>query len=310
MIVLSPLPSAEVAKAEAASSDARRTNRLRRTEALRAFASAQRGDRSIRIDLVKEGLIARLAALFGLARRRLQRLTGLHPRFGSVKADDVLAAAERIAADCAANVPREQREAVADAIRTTAFFSLNAIYLGNDLRAQSRRFRAMLRLLATPPARSPEVGDALSNLPVRRVVRAFSRVADTASELRDLLTLDQRTSPVFRKIEAVPDREFRALFDFWPELSSAISRIWTRLSSSFSLPTLSEGERQTFDTLLLTSLVLFCADESTAESGEAFRTLIRGAITAFERTVNQTLAFAEIAIAVRGLLPERESAPA
>jgi hypothetical protein len=271
--------------------------------ALASFALARAGDPSVPIELVKEGLNARLAALFALARRRLQQTTGLSPRFGSVKSDDVLAAAERIAARCAANVAREQQAAVEDAVRVAAYFGLNAVYLGADVRAQSRRLRAALRSLAAPD-------DAVADLPVRRVVRAISRCADTLADVRDVVTLDHRANPIFRKIETVPDVEFRALFELWPELSSAIGRIWTRVSNAFTLPTLSSEERETFETLLLTSLMLFCADESAAGDGEAFRSLIRNTASAFERGMDRVLALTEIAVAVRRLLPEREAAPA
>lgn len=277
--------------------------RKRRSEAIAAFGAAHAGDRSVPIALVKEGLIARLAASFELVRRRLQHATGLTPRFGVVKSDDVLAAAGRIAARCAAGVALERRAAVEDAVRLAAFFGLNAVYLGSDVRAQSRKFRAVLQTLV---ARS----DSSAELPARRVVRAISRCADTLADVRDMVTLDQRANPVFRKIEAVPEEEFRALFELWPELSAAIARIWSRVSNAFTLPTLSAGERETFDTLLLTSLMLFCADESAPGDGEAFRSLIRTSAASFERGIDRVLALTEIAVAVRRLLPGREAAPA
>lgn len=284
----------------AASRDAARK---RKVLALASFALARAGDVSVPIELVKEGLNARLAALFALARRRLQQTTGLSPRFGSVKLDDVLAAAERIAARCAANVAIEQQAAVEDAVRVAAYLALNAVYLGADVRAQSRRLRAALTALAAP-------GETAANLPVRRVVRAISRCADTLADVRDVVTLDHRANPIFRKIAAVPDVEFAALFELSPELSSAIARIWTRVANAFILPALTARERDTFETLLLTSLLLFCADESGAGDGEAFRSLIRSAASMFERGVDRVLALTEIAVAVRRLLREREAAPA
>jgi hypothetical protein len=277
--------------------------RKQRAEALAAFNAARAGDRTVPIELVKAGLNAQLAALFALARRRLQAATGLTPRFGTVKSDDVLAAAERIAARCAANVALEQRDTVEDAIRTAAFFGLNLVYLGADVRAQSRKLRTALRALAATNVASPD-------LPVRRAVRAFSRCADTLADVRDVVTLDQRANPIFRKIDAAPAEEFRALFELWPELSSSVARIWKRVTNAFSLPSLSSEERETFETLLLTSLVLFCADGSGSGDGEAFRAFVRATSSSFERGMDRVLALTEIALAVRRLLPERETAPA
>lgn len=275
----------------------------RRAEALVAFNAARAGDRTISIELVKAGLNAQLAALFALGRRRLQGATGLTPRFGTVKSDDVFAAADRIAVRCAATATLERRAAVEDAIRTAAFFGLNLVYLGADVRAQSRKLRTTLRALAAPAEASPD-------LPVRRVVRAFSRCADTLADVRDVVTLDHHANPIFRKIDAVPEEEFRALLELCPELSSSIARIWKRVTNAFSLPSLSSGERETFETLLLTSLVLFCADESGSGDGEAFRALVRATTSSFERGMDRLLALSEIAVAVRRLLPEREAAPA
>jgi hypothetical protein len=274
----------------------------RNTPAALAFAQARAGDRSVSPALVKAGLSARLATIFGLARRSIARTTGLSPRFGTVKADDVLAAAERIARTCAENVAPDTRPAVEDAVRTAAFLGLNIVYLGADVRAQSRRFRALLRTLAAgePTARP---------LPTRMAVRTLSRAVDTAADLRDLLTLDPKSNPIYRRIDAVPEARFWALFDLWPELSGAIGRIWVRASSAFTLPTLTEGERETFDTLLLTSLILFCAEE-TGSDAEAFGEMVRAATLTFESGVDRVLSVVEVAAAVRRLIPAYAPSPA
>ncbi len=268
-----------------------------------AFALARAGDRTVPVELVKAGLIARLTSLFGLARRSLQTTTGITPRFGTVKSADILAAAERLADRVAENIPYERREAVADAVRAGAFAALSAIYLGVDVRAQSRRFRDVLRMLGAQ-------ADPSARLPARAFVRGISRFADTLADARDLLTLDQRTSPIFRRIESVPADGFWALFDIWPELSWAIGRTWMRVADVFALPQLSEGERETFDTLLLTSLVLFCADESSVDQVEMYRALVQSAGETFERAIDKVVSVAEIAVAVRRLLPERDAVPA
>ena len=268
-----------------------------------AFALARAGDRTVPVELVKSGLVARLATSFGLARRSLQRATGIVPRFGTVRSAELLAAAERIAEGVAANVPFEQRDGVADFVRAGAFAALSAVYLGSDVRAQSRRLREVLRVLGAQDNPRP-------HLPARALVRGLSRVADRVADARDLLTLDQRSSPLYRKIESVPAAGFWAAFDTWPELSGAIARTWMRVSDVFTLPQLSDGERETFDTLLLTSLVLFCADETSRDQVEAYRELMRGATETFERAIDKVVSFAEIAVAVRRLLPEREPVPA
>jgi hypothetical protein len=281
----------------------RKAIRGRCTPETLAFALARAGDRGVPVELVKAGLIARLTSLFRLARRSLQTMTGIAPRFGTAKSADILAAADRLAERVAENVPYERREAVADAARTGAFAALSAIYLGADVRAQSRRFRDVLRMLGAQTEPS-------ARLPARAFVRGISRFADTLADARDLLTLDQRTSPIFRRIESVPADGFWALFDLWPELSVAIERTWMRVADVFALPQLSEGERETFDTLLLTSLILFCADESSADRLENYRTLVQSAGESFERAVDKVVGVAEIAVAVRRLLPQREIVPA
>ena len=280
----------------------RKAIRGRRTPETLAFALARAGDRTVPVELVKAGLIARLTSLFGLARRSLQTSTGIAPRFGTVKSADILAAAERFADRVAENVPYEQREAVADAVRTGAFAALSAIYLGVDVRTQSRRFRNVLRMLGAQTEPS-------ARLPARAFVRGISRFADTLADARDLLTLDQRTSPIFRRIESIPADRFWALFDIWPELSGAIGRTWMRVADAFGLPQLSEGERETFDTLLLTSLMLFCADESSADRLENYRTLVQSAGETFERAIDKAVSFAEIAVALRRLLSQRDTVP-
>jgi hypothetical protein len=281
----------------------RKTMRGRCSPEMLAFALARAGDRTVPAELVKSGLVARLATSFGLARRSLQRATGIAPRFGTVKTAELLAASERIAAGVAANVPFEQREAVADFVRTGAFAALSAVYLGADVRAQARRFRDVLRLLGAQAEPGPR-------LPARAFVRGLSRVADRLADARDLLTLDQRSSPLFRKIESVPAEGFWAAFEVWPQLSGAIARTWLRVSDVFALPQLSDGERETFDTLLLTSLVLFCADETSRDQVEAYRELVSGATEAFENAFERVISLAEIALAVRRLLPERPFVPA
>jgi hypothetical protein len=158
--------------------------------------------------------------------------------------------------------------------------------------------RDVLRLLGAQP-------DPAARLPARACVRRVSRAADMLADARDLLTLDQRTSPLFRKIENLPARGFWVAFDIWPELSGAIARTWMRVAEAFPLPQLSDGERETFDTLLLTSLMLFCADENGAEQLDAYRELVRATTESFERALDKVVSLAEIAVAVRRLLPER-----
>jgi hypothetical protein len=82
-----------------------------------------------------------------------------------------------------------------------------------------------------------------------------------------------------------------------------------RVADVFALPQLSESERETFDTLLLTSLMLFCADESSADRLENYRTVVQNAGETFERAIGKAVSLAEIAVAVRRLLPQRDTVP-
>ncbi len=281
----------------------RKAIRGRRSPEALAFALARAGDRAVPVELVKRGLSARLATTFGLARRSLQRMTGIAPRFGTLKSAELLAAAERVADGVAGYVPFELRGSVADIARSLAFGALAVIYLGADVRAQSRRVRELLRLLAAQT-------DPTAPLPARAFVRGVSRIADRLADARDLITLDQRSNPLFRKIEGVPAAGFWVAFDTWPELSAAIARTWTRVAEAFALPQLSSGERETFDTLLLASLVLFCADETSRDQVEANRELLLAATRTFENAIDKIVSLAEIAGAIRRLLPERERVPA
>jgi hypothetical protein len=263
-----------------------------------AFELARNGDRTIPVGLVKADLIARMARLFGLAKRSLEAYTGLTTRFGTAKSRDILAAADRVASMLSQHVPHESRAGARDAFRTVAFVMLNAIYLGADVRAQSHRVREALRDLADFEGSQGDAQDA----PIRQLLRALSSLADRLSDIRDVASLDQRRNPIFRRIEAIPDAEFSKLFESWPEICGAVARAWTRLARSLPLFELSAAQRETFDTLLLAIVVLYCGASNEAET---YAELLRASAAKVDESIDTVARWIEFGVAARRLLPER-----
>jgi len=263
-----------------------------------AFELARNGDHSIPVELVKADLIARMARLFSLAKRALEGYTGLTTRFGTAKSRDILAAADRVAVTLTENVPSESRATARETVRTIAFVVLNAVFLGDAVRAQSHRVREALRELADFEDLEADTQDA----PVRQLLRLLSALADRLSNIRDVATLDQRRNPIFRRIEAIPDTDFSALFDSWPELCEAFARAWARLARSLPLVELSAAQRETFDTLLLAIIVLYCGASNEAES---YAELLRASAAKVDESVDSVARWIEFGVAARRLLPER-----
>jgi|GEM_PF-1793039 len=265
------------------------------TPEILAFALARAGDRGVPPALVKRRLIARLATLFGLARRALRRATGLSRRSAEGGSAEILAAAERISKRVAENVPEEQRDAVADLVRGAVFGILGVIYLGADVRAQSRRFRAVLRMLGAQ-------ADPVARLPVRTLARNATLFADAVVDVRDLLTLEQHASPIFRRLEKMSADRFWTLFDLWPEVSAAVARNWMRLGEVVALPEFLEERQEALDMTLLGTLVLFAGDERSGEP-DGFRAQVFGVIETFERAIDRIFGLVEVASAVGRFLP-------
>jgi len=262
-----------------------------------AFELAREGDRTIPVALIKADLIARMARLFGLAKRSLEGYTGLTTRFGTAKRGDILAAADRLATTLSEHVPRESRATARDAFRTVAFVLLNAIYLGGDVRAQSRRLREALHELADFDA----PGDAHA-APIRQLLRTLSSLADRLSDIRDVASLDQRRNPIFRRIHVIPEAEFSKLFESWPEICGAVARAWSRLSRSLPLVELSAAQRETFNTLLLAVVVLYCG---TSNEAETYAGLLRASAAKVDESIDTVARWIEFGVAARRLLPER-----